>query len=90
MRDHQVLSRVFSNVELCCELVLVAGSLPALRGAPAAHTQHQHRVALRRGGRTQRESSVASFRVGKNRMSWKPLELHVEAHIRGRGVSFFR
>lgn len=30
-------------------LVLVTGSLPAPRGALAAHTQHLHRVALRKG-----------------------------------------
>lgn len=89
VRDHQVLPRTFSDVELCC--AVSAGerlSCSAQReSSSSTRTEHWHHVALRKG-RWDSELTGPPFRVGKKRTSWKPLELHVEGDIRGLGICF--
>lgn len=89
VRDHQVLPRAFSDVELCC--AVSAGerlSCSAQReSSSSTRTEHWHHVALRKG-RWDSELTGPPFRVEKKRTSWKPLELHVEGDIRGLGICF--
>ena len=86
-----MLPRALSSVELCCVVGVGIGSLPALGSegrAGCTHTAPASRLTVEGEGGTQEQSPQPLSRVGKSRVSWEPLELHVEGDIRGHGICF--